>query len=152
MVSGPTHGALSCVAPCALFFLVSNNAHEIRSFLCLIIFSNCKITNYEKYRSLHLWLLKIICYPVLRNIAIWGGTWGILHTGHCGFLTSARLSFVVLPDTEWTSLSVQRQRDSKMPAIIFNNWGIEWANPSLVSFKDGGPPGSPHTVSSGNKP
>lgn len=69
---------------------------------------------------MHLWLLKIICYPVLRNIAIWGGAWGILHTGHYGFLTAARLGFVVLPDTEWTSLSVQKQRDSKMPDIKFN--------------------------------
>lgn len=42
MVFGPTHGALLYVAPCALFFLVSNNIHEMRSCLCLIIFLNSK--------------------------------------------------------------------------------------------------------------
>lgn len=84
---------------------------------------------------MHLWLLKIICYPVSRNIAIWGGSWRILHTGHCGFLTTARL-----PETEWTSVSVQRQRDSKMPAIIFNNWGtgrptLAWYNSKMVDIR-----------------
>lgn len=89
---------------------------------------------------MHLWFPKIICYPVLRNVTIWKGVWWILHTGHFGFLTEARLGSGVPPDTKWASLSVQRQRDSKMPAITFNNWGtggpkLAWYDSKMVDVR-----------------